>query len=380
MAATCAVRYSRRSVALAGVLIAATPLVLHLAGGVNPSSLEISAGIALFAALFPLVTQPGPVARPLVHAAGLSAVLLAQARTPGPLWLAILGLGLVVLTPWSRLRTLARDRAVRWWLGPIAIFAILSAVYTVAFKASEVVPSGASYTMWNAFKIMFTLDYLNYLVEAIGVLGWVDSPLPSPAYIVWLIALGGVVAAAFVGGHKRERWTIVLLGVLGFNILTLAQAYVASRSGLVMQGRYLWPILSSIPVLSGYLVSRFGLPDRIARSAVRSTVVFLVPIHLFALEFTLARWMHGESPGYPQAIHLNPFHGSWLPVDGLALPYALMILGVLAMIAVVWKATGRDSARGLPPDPATRPSGEADPAAESLGVALSVEALQPAGR
>ncbi len=139
-AATIAIRYSRRSLALAGVLVAVTPLVLHLAGGVNPSGLEIASGILLFTALIPVVTRTGPPPRSLVHTAGFAAVVLAQARTPGPLWLLIGAVGLAVLTPWRRVKELARLTAVRVWVPLITLSAALSAAWTVKFHAAQVVP------------------------------------------------------------------------------------------------------------------------------------------------------------------------------------------------------------------------------------------------
>ncbi len=356
-AVTIAIRYTRHSVALAGVLVTVTPLVMHLAGGVNPSGLEISSAILMFTALIPLVTRAGPPPRALVHTAGFAAVVLAQSRTPGPLWLLLTGIGLAILTPWGRLKELGRDTAVRWWLPFAALSAILSAAWTVKFQASQVVPSGASFTFWEALKLMIFSRWLEYVTGAIGVLSWGDAPLPAPTYIVWLVAIGGLVAALLVVGDRRQRWAGVVLGVLGFLVPSIVQAITAHRDGIVMQGRYLLPMLASVPILAGYALNLSPIPDRYARTIVRTAAVLLVPVHVFALEYALSRWTHGlVTTGSTPTMRLNITWGPWHPVAGLVPPFTLMILGSAALLAAVWWAARQTWAPPTAPGANQRPS------------------------
>jgi hypothetical protein len=52
------IRWSRYGLMLAGLMAAATPMLAHLAGAVNPNGLEITAGIALFCGGIPLLLGP----------------------------------------------------------------------------------------------------------------------------------------------------------------------------------------------------------------------------------------------------------------------------------------------------------------------------------
>lgn len=63
-----AAEWRRRSLAVLGVLAAATPMTLYMGGMVNPSGGEIAAGILVWTAMLSIVLSPDP--RLLNHAAG----------------------------------------------------------------------------------------------------------------------------------------------------------------------------------------------------------------------------------------------------------------------------------------------------------------------
>jgi hypothetical protein len=98
------------------------------------------------------------------------------------------------------------------------------------------------------------------LVEAIGLLGWLDTPVPAAVVFGWLFGLGALAAAGFTD----RTWVPASLLVA----LTAATAWAfeliqGNTSGTYWQGRYSLPLLVGLPLL---LVdrSRAGLVDRLA--------------------------------------------------------------------------------------------------------------------
>lgn len=337
-AATCALRFSRQGIAIVGVLAGTTPMTLHLCGGINPNGLEIASGMAMFAAIFSLVGRddlagmngaPRPP-RPLIHAAGISAVVLAQTRSTAPMWLAIGALALLILAPWPRLRSLLGDRAIRWWLGAALISTLTSVAWTFTFKSYEVLASTSEFGHWGVLKIDVFTRWMTYFQDMIGNLSWLDTSLPDPAMLAWIMVLGGLIAAAAVAGDQRQRWTLSTLGVLGFLGPALAEAV---NREIVVQGRYLLPVLSAVPILAAFILGEMGLPQRILRSMTRAAVLVLLPIHLLALDLVMVRWTKGGQT----AIYLNPFGGTWQPQVGVATPLILMAAGLGLLGWHVWQ-------------------------------------------
>ncbi len=334
-AVVAATRHSRHGVAVLGVFAAATPVALNLAGGINPNGMEIAAAIALFAALFPLVRGAGPVPRGLVHQSGLAAVALAWTRTPGPLWLAISAVAVLIMTPRSGLRRLWRERPVRWWLAAAALASVGSAAWTLAYRSNEVIAGSGPMTAWDALKLDATKNWWNDVVEAVGLLSWRDLPLPAPAYLLWLLVAYGLVAGGILAGRRRDRWAMAALTGLTFLAPSLVQAQSAPRYGIVMQGRYLLPMLTALPILAGYLVSGSPLPGAACRFMLRAGALILLPLHLMVLWYALIRFTHGLT----DPVHLNPFWGSWHPLAGTATPFLVMGAGTAVVLALAWRVS-----------------------------------------
>ena len=60
-----AMRWSRHRFLAVGVLLGVTPMVVHMGGAINPSGPELAAGVAFFAAAFPLLFTPAARRNPL---------------------------------------------------------------------------------------------------------------------------------------------------------------------------------------------------------------------------------------------------------------------------------------------------------------------------
>ncbi|MEM9515804.1 MAG: DUF2142 domain-containing protein [Actinomycetota bacterium] len=274
-----------------GVLLALTPMAWFVFAVVNPSGVVVAGGVALAAGLFIGGRDPTAGHRWLM-AAGWAALTLP--RRDGLIWAGVLlSIGLLFvplgLRQWWRLlgrwpqvvvvvstvATLAwaarSDTAAaaglflvpllpigtellrRGWVSPAmqdrrrrvaAVVIAIPIVVVVLYGAMALRPGGFDR---DVLRIVVGQTGL-HLEEAIGLLGWLDAPVPVSMVLLWLAGLGVLVGAAlFVDARSA----------LGAAAVTLAVAIVASwvlemvqgdPTGTYWQGRYYLPLLVAAPI------------------------------------------------------------------------------------------------------------------------------------
>ena len=89
-----------------------------------------------------------------------------------------------------------------------------------------------------------------HLREAVGVLGWLDTPLPESMYALWFFAAGLVVMIALVTREYMRAIgasaALALFVVVGW-VLEIVQGRTA---GLFWQGRYALPVLVGMVIVA----------------------------------------------------------------------------------------------------------------------------------
>jgi hypothetical protein len=347
-------RWSRHGLMFAGLVAAATPMLAHLAGAVNPNGLEIAAGIGLFSAGIPLLLGParGPRA-PAIWLFGVSAVLLATLRSLGPAWL-FFGL-LALLTPPPRalvkrlwreprvlLKRLRRERLVFGWSIGIAVAVVLSVLWITLMRTGELVTPAAghpTFTLAGA-AMRYIINWGNtYLMGLVGVAGWFDISMPSPFYWAYIAFAGSLVVFALAVGGWAVRWRFFVIFFGAVVVPGVMQVAEANTVGFIIGGRYMLPLLVSMPLLGAFVLEREMFTARQAHSMTKLLCVALLPMHLVLLVFGMVRWQSGT-----QFTHLNPFGGSWHPPTGSVAPLVLMTAGLLLVGFMTWHAPPRAAA------------------------------------
>lgn len=302
----------RRPLAAASVLAALTPMAWFSFGIVNPSSMAIAGAIALWVGL---VHRPD---LPWLTAIGFTATALP--RRDGLIW-ACLAIGLWLLIDdrrfaswWRSLRTgpgvliVAATAATMTWgfraasttsqlvvLAPAAIVGaellraararlvsagdptrVIGAAVTAAagalglLAAAMLRPGG-----WDAEFAGRVLGQAGAnLVEAIGRLGWLDTPLPTPVIVGW-VAIVGVLAGASLA--DRTVWLLGASTIVGVTIATawVFELHQGDASGTYWQGRYSLPLLVGAPVVLGAADLRPELARDVARGTSVATLLFV---------------------------------------------------------------------------------------------------------
>lgn len=337
------IRRSRHRLMLAGLLTAATPIAMNLAGAINPNGPEIAAAIAFFTALILLVLgRHEERATGLIWLVGLSGVALAVLRTSGLLW--VLAGFAACLIPWQaeRIRTIWRHRLSRVWLACIALASVTAAIWMVRMKTTDL---GDFFTFSRVFTVGQALlieadRWRGYLDQMIGVTGWLDTRMSAVFYIVWELVAGALVIFAVAFGRWVDRWRMLVLLMGGVVIPSALQLLYANKTGFITQGRYLLPMLAGVLLFACFVLEERGVTVAQSRVLVRLAVVLLLPIQLACLIYTMVRWQNGL-PGVGQLgiVSLNPLRGDWHPVLGSLLPLVAMVAGIVVVAVLAWRAT-----------------------------------------
>ncbi len=172
------------------------------------------------------------------------------------------------------------------------------------------------------------------LTEAIGLLGWLDTPLPTTAIFAWLVGLGVLAGAGIVAGHwdaLRTAAVIVVVGVYASWVLTMLQN---DATGTYWQGRYYLPLLVGIPVV----LSAIQLPDAVGRRIGMTAAVVALAVSNAALFAMLRRF------GVGTAGSLFPW--DWDTYEAPLPPVVVLVAHVAASLGLLWWAFDRhDAAR-----------------------------------
>jgi hypothetical protein len=351
----------------AGVLLSVTPLAWFMFAVVNPSGLVIAGGVGLWVGLALLGRHPDALLRWIV---AVSWALMTLPRRDGLLW-AVLILSIVMLVDGRTLRSLGRSLGI----GPLLVVGASSAATLVWAATSDVtsarlllftpfVPIAVDLgrSAWNAswmagqlrravgavavigvvgvvtYAVMdrraggYDADVMRIVIgrtglhlnEAIGVLGWLDTPIPTSLVFAWLVGLGVLLAAAILVDDRPVLAAAALTlvgGVFASWVLELAQG---DPTGTYWQGRYFLPFLVGIPIVLG----RARLPDGYSSRLANALVLFALVVPNIALAAAMRRWSVG--------IAGSMFPWDWDTYNAPVAPIALLAVHVLATFGL-WR-------------------------------------------
>ena len=316
---------------LAAYVLAATPVFIYSTTVVAPNGLEMSAGLATWAALLALTSgQDEATESRLLWLAICSSVVLGILRQLGPIFI-ILILVTVAVSDWTRLWSIVKRRGRTVLLGATLVGA------SVAWQAAWLLGGSGSGLGGDGDPERSThLKPINLLVwqaQAIGAFPYRDqfaSPVVYPVVgtLVIILVLAGV---RFSRGRDRAALLLALCVALIFPpLFTLA---TISSVGDIWQGRYLLAYGVGFVLLAGRSVGRYaessGVPPLVA---VPCCVAYGVAIAACLIkvrsdELSLNAASAGDS--------------SWHAPS----PAILFVLIALAMAAFVVALTGKEESK-----------------------------------
>jgi hypothetical protein len=248
-------RFPRFRLVALGFAAAITPMVLFLAGVVNPSAIEIAAAVLLWIAGYTLVSEidDGVDLRVVVRMTVAGSVLTLT-RQLGPFWLGVIALTLLAIAGWRVAKRLWGTRPVR--IGIVVVLACtlvqlvwLAAAGTLDAANSNVPGIPGTTTQLASGSLGRGLLYYH---ELIGVFGWRDTAPPTAVWLFWTAVLAGLVAFAVLVASRRLALAVLTTAVLTWGIPIALEARSANSAGYFWQGRYTLPLAVGVPILAAF--------------------------------------------------------------------------------------------------------------------------------
>ncbi len=357
--------FARSRLMVVGVAVAATPLLVFLSAIVNPSSVEMAAGLcAWVAGLVIVLDHIDAPPRPAVIALAASGSVLVLTRSLSPLWLAAVLGTLFLLDPRGTIALARRAGPVRKALVVLTGVTAFDVVTDVATKSFSVYPAGAPVPAGTSSLTIIRLAFDRtdkYLHQFIGVFGWLDTKSPAVTAVIWSVMLVVVLLIGLVAGTWRQRLCMVLLGIAIVAVPTAITSSHARVDGLVWQARYSYPLDVGLLLLAMGVASRGPLADRrVVRVIAALAAVAIVVAQFGAFYQALRRYVVGLNG--PAHFYFN-HPGNWQP------PLApIVLLGAVAIALVLYGAfillaslsPGHDAVTSTPTPPGTDAVGSVD--------------------
>jgi len=344
---------------LVGALVlAATPMVMNLAGSINPNGLEIAVALLLWTSLLALVrpaapaparvplargvvppdpVRAGPPTRWLVVLATGAAIRLMTVRHLGPVLLGLVLVTAAVVARRGRVRALLRRRELRAAGAAVALSGLAALAWLVTSGVADVaaVPGRAhGYGALTTVRLLLVVRVPFYLRQVVGEFSYGETTLPEWAVVGWYVALAALAAPALLLATRRYR--VAMLSLLGACLAVLVglEAAFLHTAGWVAQARYVLPAALGV-VLGGCFVWRWhaALGAAASRRLVRFAAVVAVPVHLWALAAVMTRFQIGA-----QSL-MDPLRGSWVPAGGPLPALLTELLGVAALATLAWRTS-----------------------------------------
>ena len=284
----------------AALAVGATPLAVYFNGTINPQGFEIASMAAVWSLTlaFFLSVRGKAIPRWLVAAWPAVVIIALFARPLTWLWVGIALLCCAVACALAPARVLRRRDA------RIAVLAVV--LVLVGFVAV---------TLWNRVRsplagvglVQPEFDVplgqqlaatawqgLEQLEESIGLLGWLDVPLPSAVTGVWFLVTGVVLGISLT---VARRWQPIAAGLCLLCLLVVwavTDPIITQQLGMPFwQGRYGAPLLMGVPLLIA-AATVAATPHGFRRAITLGCVVSLGAASLIALAYLTVRYVGGR--------------------------------------------------------------------------------------
>jgi hypothetical protein len=330
-----AVRWFRSRALVAGILVAVTPMVMHLGGAINPDAVEIAVGVPLFVGLLALLhEQREGINKGTVAMVGASGAIMVTPRFTGVMWLLVILFVMLVPSSRARLKELVKSSTVRWWSLVVVLATIAAVAWTLVARTVNLTSALGPTMGFGKVLRLAIIDYMwpNIPDQMIGVMGWAETLMPRMVYVVWFCAAGVLLLGGFLIGRRVDRWRLLALFFGSFTPLLAYELYSAGTNGFFNQGRYFLTGAVGLPILAAYVMGRDRLTDAQVSHMTRLFAVILLPIQFVCLFITMDRYASGLQS-------LNPFNGPWQPPYGVVLPLVMTVVGLVVQYVALTRAT-----------------------------------------
>jgi hypothetical protein len=180
------------------------------------------------------------------------------------------------------------------------------------------------------------------LVQMVGKLGWVDTPVPFAVVAGWALLLGALVVPALAGGRLRRSLTLASLMVAVVLLPVVSEAMQQKKFGFIWQGRYSLPLAVGVPLLAAWILA--SAPPDLRRQ--RRTLVLVagawIGLQLLTHAASMRRYLAGIGSSTTVAYWQASGWAPPLPALALTALFVATVGGLAACIVVAVWPTGAD--------------------------------------
>jgi hypothetical protein len=339
----------QRALSALGLVVAVTPMVVFLAGSLNPSGLEITAAIAFFACLLRL-WRSGLAPTSVWVGLGASGAVVALSRGEAPVWIVLDLAVFFMLTGRQGLIILRRGgSATVAAFGFTGVAIVLNRVWESLYGPHFVVdPTPLGVALRSGW-----FELPEVLREEVGVFDYLEFRMSPLAYMAWFGLVAALVATALLVGSRRERLVLCLVSAAAIVLPIGLVAAIMQHTGYGLQGRYVLAFTVVVPLLAGEVVFRHRaqLARLNSRAIVAPFAAVAALVHADGLYANARRFAVGtRGPDWfvPTAVW-SPHGGWWAWLVATALGGLLLALaapadslGVRARAARLHRAAAAD--------------------------------------
>lgn len=334
--------------ALAGVIVAATPMVIYLSGMINPSSLEVPPAVAFWTGLATLGSRfRADPPRRLVALTTVAGTTLTLARSISPVWTLT---ALIVVSPLFRdrdaLRRLGRRSDIRISAAVLVASAATTTAWTLAEHGLRTLPGQRAPRAPLPTVLHGAIgNATGYIPQAVGMFG-LAVPVPEIVVLAWVAMAGALGILAWSRSETRAERSCIGLAFLAAGCLPTVIVTAGARShGYIGFGRYFLPLYIGLPVVAAALLGR--RPAEADCRLARLFVALAAAGQLVSVYWCLHRYLVG-SDGPVSPLARVPLGWS-PPVPGLLLDVAFAIAMSVAWLLGVRLAESTSGPGGWRP-------------------------------
>ena len=317
--------------------LAMTPMVLFLGSGINPNSLEVAATMAAFAGFVVTIDnwrRPRTV-MPAIVAVVVSTIVLANCRQISLVWLlCALVVGACCFRP-AVVASAFKNKLVLAAVA-VAIPGVLAGLYWIYVSMngpanSGVAPDGIASPqpdspLYRGFMVMLDRTF-DFFPQYIGLMGWLDSPVPEIVNLVWGAVFVAVMLLPLLIKPMRS-WTGYWVALAALILVpALLQTSIWRSMGFIWQGRYNLPLVLVLFMSVGLGLRRLRFPTLRMVAPAKVLAVVLVFCHTVSFAYVMRRYVVGIRDTANWQTLLTSAH--WQP------PLGWLLLTVIYAIIVV---------------------------------------------
>lgn len=304
--------------------IGLTPVLVYSTAIAAPNGVTYASAVLVWASVTGLVRLgEGEDSRRFALPLAVGSVALVTTHTSGAMWLALIGVLVILLRPLTAWTQILRAQWRTWLMAAVVVVAATVACAAwIRYAHTNALGTEVEEAGPFPYHLLPTLHAL-WTLQAVAVFPTRNEPAPAPVYVIWGVLLVSVLVLLFRYGTRREKCvgaaTLVAIAV----VPSLLTVMTYRTEGAAWQGRYALPLWIGITTLTGLALDRRRTSPsvRLARVlfTLLATATAISTVHVGVREIS-------SGPAAPLAADF---------AGGMLLVGLLSVLGALSPLAIV---------------------------------------------